>query len=264
LQLLKLAENGGIPMKRKCLISLLAAVMTLSACGIAQLTIPESQTGIQEESQPEEPTVLNESSEEVTSEPDSQLSESGLSGDSSTSSVSAEVEGTDAYAAFTDVFRNMSERTMYFSSGAGGWSTDLEIGEDGTFTGHYHDSDMGDTGDGYPNGTCYICDFTGRFVITDQIDESIYRMKIEEIASEKEILTEWIDDGIRYIGAAPYGLSGGEEFLLYLPGLPLSKLTDDGISWYRMPRGIGDSELPETLPCYGIYNTATGDAFYSG
>jgi hypothetical protein len=153
---------------------------------------------------------------------------------------------------------------MYFSSGAGGWSTDLEIGEDGTFTGHYHDSDMGDTGDGYPNGTCYICDFTGRFVITDQIDESIYRMKIEEIASEKEILTEWIDDGIRYIGAAPYGLSGGEEFLLYLPGLPLSKLTDDGISWYRMPRGIGDSELPETLPCYGIYNTATGDAFYSG
>jgi hypothetical protein len=251
-------------MKRKCLISLLAAVMTFSACGIAQLTIPESQTGIQEESQPEEPTVLNESSEEVTSEPDSQLSESGLSGDSSTSSVSAEVEGTDAYAAFTDVFRNMSERTMYFSSGAGGWSTDLEIGEDGTFTGHYHDSDMGDTGDGYPNGTCYICDFTGRFVITDQIDESIYRMKIEEIASEKEILTEWIDDGIRYIGAAPYGLSGGEEFLLYLPGLPLSKLTDDGISWYRMPRGIGDSELPETLPCYGIYNTATGDAFYSG
>ncbi len=183
--------------------------------------------------------------------------------DSSARTESAETAPA-GNADYSDVFRNMSERSLYFSSGVGGWNTDLDIGEDGIFTGHYSDSDMGDTGDGYPNGTCYDCEFMGRFVITEKIDDYSYKMTMEEIAPENPNGMEWIDDGVRYIASEPYGLSGGKEFLLYLPGLPMSKLTDDGLGWYTRPRGIRDDELPDTLPCYGIYNTATGDAFYSG
>ena len=40
-----------------------------------------------------------------------------------------------------------------FSSGAGGWSTELKVADDGTFTGAYHDSEMELTGENYPNGT---------------------------------------------------------------------------------------------------------------
>ena len=35
----------------------------------------------------------------------------------------------------------------------------LDIRPDGSFEGEYFDSDMGSTGEGYPNGTVYLCDF---------------------------------------------------------------------------------------------------------
>ena len=45
------------------------------------------------------------------------------------------------------------------SSGAGGWATILKLNKDGTFTGQYYDSDLGDTGEDYPNGTVHFCTF---------------------------------------------------------------------------------------------------------
>ena len=54
-------------------------------------------------------------------------------------------------------------KNFLFCSGAGGWSTGLKLNADGTFSGEYHDSNMGETGDGYPNGTMYECTFSGKF-----------------------------------------------------------------------------------------------------
>ena len=48
-----------------------------------------------------------------------------------------------------------------FSSGAGAWGTFLTLDADGSFTGGYNDSDMGDTGEGYPHGKNYYCEFQG-------------------------------------------------------------------------------------------------------
>ena len=39
---------------------------------------------------------------------------------------------------------------------------DLRILADGSFSGEYHDSDMGDCADDYLGGTLYYCAFTGR------------------------------------------------------------------------------------------------------
>ena len=49
-------------------------------------------------------------------------------------------------------FDDVSHLEFWFGSGVGAWCTTLQIQPDGSFEGQYHDSDMGDTGDGYPNG----------------------------------------------------------------------------------------------------------------
>ena len=59
-------------------------------------------------------------------------------------------------------FADVADREFYFSSGAGAWYTVLYIHEDGSFDGHYEDTNLGDMGDNY-NGTIYYSDFTGQF-----------------------------------------------------------------------------------------------------
>ena len=68
-------------------------------------------------------------------------------------------------------FENLADRVFYFSSGAGAWFTELRIRSDGSFEGLYQDADMGVTGDGYPNGTLYYCEFSGRFDQLEKVDD---------------------------------------------------------------------------------------------
>ena len=116
-----------------------------------------------------------------------------------------------------------------FSSGVGGWSTDLVIGEDGTFTGEYHDSEMGDTGEGYPNGSIYVCSFSGRLRAVEQVDENCWKLKVDQL--EKEEAAETIEDDIRYVPSDPNGITEGDEMLLYSPGTPVSELSEDMQLW---------------------------------
>ena len=51
-------------------------------------------------------------------------------------------------------FADLAEYQFEFCSGAGGWATDFTIDSDGHFSGEYHDSDMGVTGDGYETEPC--------------------------------------------------------------------------------------------------------------
>ena len=59
-----------------------------------------------------------------------------------------------------------------FSSGVGGWSAEMRILPDGTFSGEYHDSEMGETAETYPDGTLYLCSFTGQMHMVEQVDET--------------------------------------------------------------------------------------------
>ena len=45
---------------------------------------------------------------------------------------------------------------LIFSSGAGAWRTTLTLNRDGSFSGSFRDSDMGDRTDDYTNGTVYL------------------------------------------------------------------------------------------------------------
>ncbi len=147
---------------------------------------------------------------------------------------------------------------FHFSSGVGAWGTNLHINEDGTFTGDYHDSEMGGIGEGYPNGTRYICNFSGSFTDMKQIDEYTWSMKLDDLEMENTPGEEWIEDGIKHIAAEPYGIEGGETFYLYLPGIPIDSLPEEYLSW-----GIGMFEDDTTLQSHGLYNVDVKCGFFS-
>lgn len=153
-------------------------------------------------------------------------------------------------------------RDFTFCSGAGAWSTDLTLNRDGTFFGMFHDSDMGSTGEEYPNGTVYTCHFEGRFEIVGQIDEYTYSLRLAELTTSETPGTEQIEDGVRYIAAEPYGLENGTDFLLYLPGTPYKLLTEDFLFW-QLWMGDLDGEN-DRLSGYALRNVDMEYGFFSG
>ena len=73
-------------------------------------------------------------------------------------------------------------KDFVFTSGAGGWATQLTIHPDGIFDGTYYDSNLGDTGPGYPNGTVYYCVFKGSWKDVTQTNPWEYRMYLESLS----------------------------------------------------------------------------------
>lgn len=150
--------------------------------------------------------------------------------------------------------------TFYFSSGAGGWGTELILAENGSFTGNFHDSDMGDIGEGYPNGTVYLCTFQGRFTVTEQMDEHSWRLLLTDLKQEQEQDAQWIEDEIRFIGSYPYGLEAGVDYILYSPDTPVEGLNEELISWW--PGRFSLDGAPETLESWCIYSLEGGYGFF--
>ena len=143
-------------------------------------------------------------------------------------------------SAETSVFEELAGMEWSFCSGVGGWSTELYIQPDGSFSGNFHDSEMGDSADGYPNGTIYICAFNGQLSFVGQVDENICRLRVDSLT--KEDVTETVEDGVRYVSADSYGISEGETFLLYRPGTPVSALPEEMLFWAH----VIDQETPPT------------------
>ena len=142
---------------------------------------------------------------------------------------------------------------FYFSSGAGAWGTELHISPDGSFSGNYHDSNMGETGEGYPNGSVYYCDFTGRFSQLKKIDRYTYSLRIESLQYAHTPGTEEIREGVRYAYSTAYGLTGTEEMVLYLPGTPLEKIPEGFRDWLGFT--VLFRKNITVLPRYGLYNS---------
>ena len=161
-------------------------------------------------------------------------------------------------------FADLKNIQFTFSSGAGAWSTELYIHEDGRFEGLYSDSDMGSSGEGYPNGTRYFCQFTGQFDKPVKVNEYTYSLLIEELEYAHEVGKEEILDEVLYVYSEAYGLYGTKEMLLYLPGAPVDELSEGFMSWvrnsyyYEVKGGVSTE-----LPAFGLYNEAEECGFSS-
>ena len=161
---------------------------------------------------------------------------------------------------FATPIKNHLPLEMYFSSGAGGWATGLELRKDLSFIGVFHDSDMGDSGYSYPNGTVYICSFTGKLKNAKQINNYKYTLTLDSCKTEVKPNTTWIEDGIRYIATSPYGIGdGGKNYILYTPDTPLSVFPEDAYAWAGYYSGSENGYLN----AYCLYCVDNGNAFFT-
>ncbi len=153
-------------------------------------------------------------------------------------------------------YGELKDQKFWFSSGAGGWRTQLRIASDGSFSGDFTDSNMGESGEGY-TGTEYRCRFSGRFGQPEPVNEYTLSLPIEALTCE-EAGQEIVDGVLQIRGGEPYGLDGTESMLLYLPGAPLKALPEHFLRWV----GCYDSE-EETMPFYGLFNEPQENGFSS-
>ena len=145
-----------------------------------------------------------------------------------------------------------------FSSGAGAWSTDMRIRSDGSFSGEYHDSEMGESGKDYPYGTIYCCSFSGRLRLQEKVGENSWKVRIEELKPDESQEAEVIEEGIRFVAAVPYGLSEGDEMILFCPGTPLEELTEDMLMWAHQ---LGQENVTGELQNWFLYSEKNESGF---
>lgn len=151
----------------------------------------------------------------------------------------------------TESFFSSLPKELVFSSGAGGWATVLTINPNGTFYGEYHDSEMGVTGEGYPNGTYYQCSFSGKFSTPLPLDEYTYISSIDTIDIKTTVGEITYKDGVKYENTTPYGLENAREVVFYLPGAPKDSLPESFLNWVT-PHYAMASVLPAGV--YGMYS----------
>ncbi|MBQ6400803.1 MAG: hypothetical protein IJI20_00805 [Firmicutes bacterium] len=159
-----------------------------------------------------------------------------------------------------DVLGGLEDKQFAFSSGAGGWGTTLTFGAGGSFRGKYHDSNLGETGADYPNGTEYRCVFDGVFSDPKATDDREYTLTLKEFNIGRSS-GETIRDGVLIKYSDPYGmedLAPGDTVRLLLPGYPLSKLNEEQRSWTTM------AEDGDVLKGYCLVNDKSDHVFCTG
>lgn len=144
-----------------------------------------------------------------------------------------------------------------FTSGAGGWSTELIINKDYTFSGVYSDSELGLTGAKNPNGTVIICEFEGQLSVPEKVDNYTYKLSIKEISSKYEDGHVYYENGIEYVCTGqPYGIDDCREFYWYMQGRTTNDLPETLLSWiYGYDKNSG------VLPYSIIRNTMSEFCF---
>ena len=262
-------------MKKWIAIFLLVAMMlSLVACGIGEdpeaqgtESLPEATTEAAEETTAEIEAVeettqeisdtAEETTEEIIEATTEEITEEITEETAETEALTETgALGAEPFWAEEDVEYPMS---FYFSSGAGAWGTELYLNEDGTFTGYFHDSNMGENGEGYPNGTVYLCEFEGKFSSAERLDMYTYAVTLLELNLDRPEGEEWIEDEIKYISWTPYGLENCERFLIYLPNTPANLLAEDTLFWW--PGRYYEDYT--TLHGYGLMNTEDGSCFFA-
>lgn len=162
---------------------------------------------------------------------------------------SVSLAGAEAQPALS--FADLSNLEWTFSSGVGAWYTCVWIAEDGTFTGEFHDSEMGETGEGYADGTVYGCLFHGKMTLGGQVDEYTWKIHVDEVALDEGQVPEVIEEEMRFVTCDPYGIKANQDMLLFLPGTPTEKIPEGFQPWAHL---FDYGEDVRELPYYGLYD----------
>lgn len=239
-------------MKKKIKAFTIAGVLTLCICSCTGRNPELNNIPTQQESVPS-------AAETTTSTETASTTSPTVIVETTSDSAEKHTESGTATACFP--FTEFKSLKFVFSSGAGGWATELTIQDDGSFSGEFFDGELGVTGDAYPNGTMYQSDFTGQFTQPVKINEYTYSMQISNLTYTEKAGTEEIKNGMLFLYSEAYGLDDAENILIYLPGAPLAKLPQEFRSW------VGYYDLSNTtdteLPFYALYNETPQYGFSS-
>ncbi len=200
-------------------------------------------------------TVINnnKTEDEITTEATTEEITTELTTTETTTDTTTEeevTENTSSEAVASDledknIFENLPSK-FTFSSGVGAWATELYIESDGSFTGKYYD---------YNYDEASICNFYGNFTTPEKVNDYTYSMHLESLNYEGTEGTVYYDDGVKYtIVESAYGLDYADEIYIYLPGTPISELSEDSI----------DTDANDTLSAnlYLLYNINGDETFY--
>ncbi len=163
------------------------------------------------------------------------------------------------------LLEQIAGKTFYFESGVGGWDTEFTVDKDGNIKGRFHDSDMGLTGEGYPNGTLLESVFTAKLTDVKVLANGVYEATIRDQSIANKQGTEEIIDGTLHVYTLPYGIEteACPTFVFYAPGRAIAGLPEEALSWLHMNMSV--PETAETLPCWVAYDNNSKDnaTFYA-
>lgn len=129
-----------------------------------------------------------------------------------------------------------------FSSGVGGWSTELTINSDLTFSGTYCHSSYQDP--------VTICEFTGNFSDVEKIDDYTFKMTLETLIPKHEEGYTYEENDIVYkCVEVPYGIDDGKEFYVYLEGRETNDLSEEFLTWVNYGYIENANEIPLSSIC---------------
>ncbi len=160
-----------------------------------------------------------------------------------------------------EIFSEMPS-TFWLSGDVGFWHSQLTVHSDGSFTGYYQDTDIGDTGEGY-SGTVYYSEYTGSFQNPMKLNDYTYSFEVGPIDykgtdGDVTMSDEYSADGVNpirnvFIESATF--SEGETVYLYTPGASLSELPEGFKHW------VHPSDGEKTLSVFGLYVTKSEYGF---
>lgn len=129
-------------------------------------------------------TKISSSTTESTTKKTSTTKEQTTQSKTTTSQTPQTEKTKTSTPAQPTILNSLVGKNFVFLSGSGGWGSSLSIGPNGTFSGDYHDSDMGSTGPGYPGGTISESKVSGQFTRAHQVSPTLYEIDIENLQYE--------------------------------------------------------------------------------
>lgn len=155
----------------------------------------------------------------------------------------------------SSLFASLPNRFL-FSSGAGGWATELFLNDDGTFEGLYYDFELGATGPGYPSGTLILSRFHGAFEAPTKRSDHTYDLKVKNLELDWTPGTSQIANNTLYEFSDAYGIGDCREFTLCVPGAKGSEIPSGDGLWTEMTEGFSNGVVT------GYYIVNESDSSY--
>ena len=154
--------------------------------------------------------------------------------------------------------KELEGKLFTFTSGAGAWSTTLAFDADGSFGGMFSDGELGDTGEGYEDGSIYGCSFSGTVALVGMTDEHTAQLKVTSLTLDEGQVPEAIEDGVRYVTTDPYGIAEGDDLEFFREGRTTSDLDEELVYWLHLNM---EGTMAETLPYDAIRDVTQETGF---